>query len=223
MPVADAAAALPKPHTGTGFEPGTGVGRALARVCLFCGARAGNRPAYTEAARAFGRQCASERVALVYGGGSVGLMHQAAEAALGAGGEVIGVITEQLMASEVGHRGLSALHIVRTMHERKAMMASLADAFVVLPGGYGTFDEMCEMLTWDQLGLHATPVVLVNLDGYFDGFVAQLDRAVADGMLAPGNRNMLLVVDAPGEALAAARAWKPPTIAKRYRDPESGG
>src|SRR5512137_1453919 len=101
-------------------------------------------------------------------------MHVAAQAALAAGGEVVGVITRQLMAREVGHSGLTALHVVETMHERKAMMAQLADGFVVLPGGYGTFDETCEMLTWDQLRIHEKPVVLVNLEGFFDGFLAQL-------------------------------------------------
>jgi uncharacterized protein (TIGR00730 family) len=186
-------------------------------VCVFCAANPGNRAAYAEAARTLGRLLAAEKLAMVYGGGSVGLMHQAAEAALAAGGEVIGVITEQLMRSEVGHRGLTELHIVRTMHQRKALMASLSDAFAVLPGGYGTFDETCEMLTWDQLGLHATPVVLVNLDGYFAGFIAQLDRAVADGLLTQRNRDMLLVVERPEQVLAAARAWTPPVVAQRYR------
>ena len=192
--------------------------RPLARVCLFCGANVGNRPAYAEAARSLGRQLAKERIALVYGGGSVGLMREAAAAALAAGGEVIGVITEQLMAREVGHAGLTALHVVGTMHERKAMMASFSDAFIALPGGYGTFDELCEMLTWDQLGIHATPVVLVNVEGYFDGFIAQLERAVADRLLTPEHRAMLMVVEVPERALAAARAWVPPTASKWFRD-----
>lgn len=179
--------------------------RLIARLCLFCGANKGTRAAYREAASALGSLLAREGVGLVYGGGSVGLMFVAAEAALAAGGTVIGVITRQLMAREVGHHGLSEMHIVETMHERKALMASLADGFMVLPGAYGTFDEMCEMLTWDQLRIHAKPVVLVNVDGFFDGFLAQLDRAVADGMLTPANRGLLIVVDSVFDVLAAAR------------------
>lgn len=137
-------------------------------------------------------------------------MVASAEAALATGGTVIGVITRQLMAREVGHHGLSQMHVVETMHERKALMASLADGFVVLPGAYGTFDEMCEMLTWNQLRIHAKPVVLVNVDGFFDGFLAQLDRAVADGILMPANRGLLSVVDSVVDVLAAARAWAAP-------------
>jgi uncharacterized protein (TIGR00730 family) len=147
-------------------------------------------------------------------------MTVAADAALAAGGEVIGVITRELMAREVGHRGLTRLHVVETMHERKAMMAELADAFVTLPGGYGTLDELCEMLTWDQLGIHAKPVVLVNAEGFFDGFRAQLDRAVDDRLLTPANRAMLIVVDDARDALDAARRWRPPpTAPKWYHDP----
>jgi uncharacterized protein (TIGR00730 family) len=198
----------------------TGDARSIARVCLFCGANVGSRPAYAAAARTLGAQLAQAGVALVYGGGSVGLMTVAADAALAAGGEVIGVITRELMAREVGHRGLTRLHVVETMHERKAMMAELADAFVTLPGGYGTLDELCEMLTWDQLGIHAKPVVLVNADGFFDGFRAQLDRAVEDRLLTPANRAMLIVVDDARDALDAARRWRtPPAAPKWYHDP----
>ena len=142
---------------------------------------------------------------LVYGGGSVGLMKIAAEAALDAGGDVIGVITEQLMVGEVGHPGLTELQVVPTMHERKALMARYADAFVALPGGFGTFDELCEMATWDQLGIHAKPLVLVNVDGYFDGFRAQIDRGVEDGFLKPEHRTMLAVVTAVDDVFAGAR------------------
>lgn len=192
----------------------------VARVCLFCGANVGARPAYAQAARRAGELLAAERVALVYGGGSVGLMNEAANAALGAGGEVIGVITEELMGREVGHASLSQMHVVQTMHERKALMAGLADAFVALPGGYGTFDELCEMLTWDQLGIHEKPVVLVNVEGFFDGFLAQLDRAVADRLLTPANRAMLAVAGSVDEALAIVRRWQPPPPApKWFRDP----
>lgn len=192
----------------------------IARVCLFCGANVGTRPTYAHAARRLGEALAGRRMALVYGGGSVGLMNEAANAALAAGGEVIGVITQELMTREVGHGGLSQMHVVQTMHERKALMSSLADAFVALPGGFGTFDELCEMLTWDQLGIHEKPVVLVNVDGFFDGFLAQLDRAVADRLLTPANRAMLGVAPSVDEALDLAQRWNPPPPApKWFRDP----
>ena len=192
----------------------------ITSVCLFCGANVGSSPAYARAARELGALLARERVALVYGGGSVGLMNEAANAALAGGGEVIGVITEELMAREVGHAGLTQLHVVDTMHARKKLMADLADAFITLPGGYGTFDELCEMLTWNQLGIHSKPVVLVNAGGFFDGFLAQLDRAVADRLLTPGNRAMLREVAGVEDAIETARRWHPPPSAPNwYRDP----
>jgi hypothetical protein len=126
---------------------------------------------------------------------------------------VIGIITEALMAREVGNHDVSELHVVRTMHERKMMMAKRSDAFVVLPGGYGTFDEACEMLTWNQLSILQAPVVLVNLDGYFDGFLLQLERGVADGMLKPEHRAMLAVVDSVDDLLDAVRDWRAPALA----------
>jgi uncharacterized protein (TIGR00730 family) len=192
----------------------------IASICLFCGANVGTRAAYAAAARNLGELLARGGIALVYGGGSVGLMNEAANASLAAGGRVVGVITEELMAREVGHPGLSALHVVKTMHQRKLMMAELSDAFIALPGGFGTFDELCEMLTWDQLGIHAKPVVVVNVEGFFDGFLNQLDRAVADRLLTPANRSMLAVADDGAHALDAARSWQPPPAApKWFRDP----
>ncbi len=186
----------------------------MKRICLFCGSNAGTRPVYAQAAADFGRALAARGMALVYGGGSVGLMTIAAEATLAAGGQVIGVITEQLMVREVGHPGLTELRVVPTMHERKALMASYADAFVALPGGFGTFDELCEMATWDQLGIHAKPLALVNVDGYFDGFLAQLDRGVADGFLKPAHRAMLAVVTRVDDVFGALERWQGPDIAK---------
>ena len=184
----------------------------LASVCLFCGSNTGTRPAYAEAAAQIGRALAARGMTLIYGGGSVGLMDIAAQASLDAGGRVIGVITEQLMLREVGHSGLDELHVVATMHERKALMAKLADAFIALPGGYGTFDELCEMATWDQLGIHVKPLVVVNLEGYFDGFLAQLDRAVADGLLKAEHRALLGCAATVDAALAALSAWQPPPV-----------
>ena len=145
-------------------------------------------------------------------------MQIAAQSALDAGGSVIGVITEQLMVREVGHAGLDKLHVVPTMHERKALMAKLSDAFVALPGGYGTFDEMCEMATWDQLGIHAKPLVVVNVEGFFDGFLAQLDRAVADRLLKPEHRALLVSAPTVDDALAAIAAWRPPPVPQWLRD-----
>jgi uncharacterized protein (TIGR00730 family) len=184
------------------------------RICLFCGSNVGTRPAYAKAAEDFGRALATRGFTLVYGGGSVGLMKIAAEAALAERGAVIGVITEQLMVREVGHPGLSELRVVPTMHERKALMASYADAFVALPGGFGTFDEFCEMATWDQLGIHQKPLVLVNVEGYFDGFLAQIDRGVADGFLKPEHRAMMEVVSEVEAVFDAIARWRQPPVSK---------
>ena len=194
--------------------------REIGAACVFCGANVGTRAAYAAAAHALGALLARENVALVYGGGSVGLMNEAANATLRAGGEVIGVITRALMDREVGHAGLTTMHVVETMHERKKLMADLSDLFVALPGGYGTFDELCEMLTWNQLGIHEKPVVIVNVDGFFDGFLLQLDRAVQDRLLTPANRTMLLVVQNVEDTIEIARRWQPPPSApKWFNDP----
>jgi len=193
-------------------------GTSITSVCVFCGSNTGARPAYVNAAKALGRALATRGATLVYGGGSVGLMQVIAQSALDAGGRVIGVITEQLMVREIGHQGLDALHVVATMHERKALMAKLSDAFIALPGGYGTFDELCEMATWDQLGIHAKPLVVVNVDGYFDGFLAQLDRAVSDQLLKPEHRALLACVTTVDDALAAVAAWQPPPVPRWLRD-----
>ena len=189
----------------------------IASVCLFCGSNVGTRPAYAEAATQFGRALAARGLTLIYGGGSVGLMDIAAQAALDAGGRVVGVITAQLMEREVGHSGLDELHVVATMHERKALMAKLSDAFVALPGGYGTFDELCEMATWDQLGIHAKPLVIVNLEGYFDGFLTQLDRAMADGLLKREHRALLGCATTVDAALALLASWQAPPVPEWLR------
>ncbi|MCC6193443.1 MAG: TIGR00730 family Rossman fold protein [Burkholderiales bacterium] len=191
----------------------------MKRICVFCGSNAGKRAVYAHTAADLGRAFAARKIGLIYGGGSVGLMKIAAEAALAAGGEVIGVITEQLMVREVGHPGLSRLEVVPTMHERKALMASLADAFVALPGGFGTFDELCEMATWDQLGIHAKPLALVNVEGYFDGFLAQLDRGVADGFLRSEHRAMIEVVTRVTDLFDALARWHGPPAGNWLVDP----
>ncbi len=188
-------------------------------ICLFCGSNAGTRPAYARAAADFGRALAARGTTLVYGGGSVGLMKIAAEAALAAGGHVTGIITEQLMVREVGHPGLTELIVLPTMHERKARMAALSDAFVALPGGFGTFDEFCEMATWDQLGIHVKPLVMVNVEGYFDGFLAQVDRGVADGFLKPEHRTMVEIVTRVDDVFDAIARWQGPPVHKWLAPP----
>src|SRR5271169_3957554 len=167
----------------------------LKRICVFCGSSVGSRPAYAAAARELGRTLAERGLGIVFGGGKVGLMGVLADAALAAGGEAIGVIPEALVAREIGHSGLTKLHVVRSMHERKTLMADLADAFIALPGGYGTFEEFFEAVTWTQLGIHTKPCGLLSAGGYYDALLALLDRAVADGFIQKKNRR--LVIDAP--------------------------
>jgi len=167
----------------------------LKRICVFCGSSVGSRPAYAAAARELGNSLAKRGVGIVFGGGKVGLMGVLADAALAAGGEAIGVIPDALVAREIAHNGLTKLHVVRSMHERKTLMADLADAFIALPGGHGTFEEFFEAVTWTQLGIHNKPCGLLNVKGYYDALLAQLDRAVADGFIQEKNRRLLL--DAP--------------------------
>jgi uncharacterized protein (TIGR00730 family) len=164
-------------------------------VCVFCGSNVGAAPRYAEAARAFGALLAREGLTLVYGGGHVGLMGIAADAALAAGGKVTGVIPRALWDREVGHRGLTELHIVESMHERKAMMASLSDAFVALPGGLGTLEEIFEVWTWAQLGIHAKPLGFLDVAGFYTPLMAFLDRGVTEGFIRPRFREMALVDD----------------------------
>lgn len=163
------------------------------RICVFCGSSHGDHSRYADAARNLGQQLATRGIGLVYGGGNVGLMGVLADAALAGGGEVIGVIPHALFAKELGHTGISDLRIVHTMHERKSLMATLADGFIALPGGFGTLDELCEIVTWAQLGIHHKPCAVLNVDGYFDGFLQFLDTAVAQGFLRSEHRALLIV------------------------------
>jgi uncharacterized protein (TIGR00730 family) len=173
----------------------------LRRVCVYCGSTPGTRAGFRRAAADLGHLLATNGVGVVYGGASVGLMGIVADAALAAGGEVIGVIPDKLFGDEVAHEGLTQLHVVGSMHERKALMSQLADAFVALPGGFGTIEEVIEAVTWSQLGLHAKSVGLLDVDGYFDHLLAFLDRAQADGLLKPESRALLLHDDDPGRLL----------------------
>ncbi|HEY1380665.1 MAG TPA: TIGR00730 family Rossman fold protein [Gemmataceae bacterium] len=178
-------------------------------VCAFCGSSVGADPAYRRAAADLGREVARRGLRLVYGGGNVGLMGVVADAALAGGGEVVGVIPRALAAREVAHRGLSELVVVGTMHDRKARMADRADAFLALPGGYGTFEEFCEVLTWTQLGVHAKPCGVLNVSGYYDPLLALFDRAVADRFLRPDNRALVLTDTTAAGLLDALAAWVP--------------
>lgn len=173
----------------------------MLRVAVYCGSSAGNDPAFLSEAQALGSAIGASGLGLVYGGASVGLMGAVADAALAAGAEVIGVLPEVLNGKEIAHAGLTALETVPTMHERKARMAALADAFIALPGGYGTLDELMEAVTWAQLGLHAKPCVLINTANYWDGLLEFLDSAVDAGFLKTRNRELLHVVQSAADAV----------------------
>jgi uncharacterized protein (TIGR00730 family) len=178
---------------------------AIKRVAVYCGSANGSDPAFLAEAKELGRAIAEAGLGLVYGGASVGLMGAVADAALASGAEVIGVLPEILSGSEIAHRGLTRLEMVPTMHERKARMVKLADAFLMLPGGYGTLDEMMEIVTWKQLRLHAKPCVLINTSGYWDGLLNFLDGAVKAGFLKADNRGLLEVLGTAAEAVERLR------------------
>ncbi|HEX2833418.1 MAG TPA: TIGR00730 family Rossman fold protein [Thermoanaerobaculia bacterium] len=184
------------------------------RICVFCGSNTGSDPAYADAARNLGTLFAREGIALVYGGGSVGLMGQLADAVLRAGGEVIGVIPHALWAREVGHRGLTDLRIVETMHERKAMMADLADAFIALPGGLGTFEEIFEIWTWAQLGLHTKPLGFLDTNGYYKPLMQFLDRATRDKFVRDEHRSIACIDEDAEALLKKFDSWRPPRVQK---------
>ncbi len=183
--------------------------RQLRTVCVYCGSNAGNRPVYAERAAALGTLLAREGIAVVYGGGNVGLMGIVADAALAAGGEVIGVIPEQLVNWEVAHRGLTKLEVVADMHSRKMRMFDLSDAFVALPGGFGTLDEMFEMLTWRQLGLGDRPCAFLDVEGFWTPLMAMLDRMVGERFLHPEQRTDLWHGDDAQAMLAWMRNYRP--------------
>lgn len=194
--------------------------RPLRRVCVFCGSAAGNRPAYAEAARELGREVARRGIGLVYGGGAVGLMGIAADAALAAGAEVIGVIPYGLLKREVGHGGGVEMHIVDTMHQRKAKMAELSDGFIVLPGGFGTLEEAVEALTWTQLGIQAKGVVFLDVEGFWDPFLAALDSMAEAGFIRPPHRPLAMRAASIGAALDALAGFAPPPGTQVWLRPE---
>jgi uncharacterized protein (TIGR00730 family) len=171
------------------------------RICVFCGASSGRRSAYAEAAREFGAVVARRGLGLVYGGGRVGLMGAVADGALAAGGAVVGVIPQELVDRELAHAGLTGLHVVRSLHERKALMAELADAFVALPGGFGTLDELMEQLTWSQLGLHGKPVGLLDVDEYWRSLITLARHATEEGFVREADLAAIAVGRDPDELL----------------------
>lgn len=189
----------------------------LKSVCVFCGASPGARPIYREAAENLGRSLAERGLTLVYGGGAVGLMGVVADAALAAGGEVIGIIPQSLERAEIGHKGLTRLEVVDGMHARKARMAELADAFISLPGGLGTLEELFEVWTWGQLGYHAKPLGLLEVDGFYSRLTDFLDHLVAERFVREQHRAILQVSESPGELLDLMDAWQP-TAAPKWVD-----
>lgn len=179
------------------------------RICVFCGSRVGDDPRFAQAAVETGRALAARGIELVYGGGRVGMMGEVADAVLAAGGRATGVIPRRLARREVAHEGLTELIVVETMHERKATMGRLSDAFLALPGGFGTLEEFCEVVTWTQLGIHAKPSGLLNVAGYFDPLLAMFDRSVEHGFVSPETRAIVLSADGVAEILDLLTAALP--------------
>lgn len=184
----------------------------MKRICVFCGSQPGLRPIYQTTAEQLGSLLAQQGIELVYGGGRVGLMGTVADATLAAGGKAIGIIPESLVAREVGHYGLTELHVVKTLHERKAMMADLSDAFIVLPGGYGTLEELSEVLSWAQLGLHQKPCAFLNLEGFYDPLITFFDHLVVEKFLLPSSRSLVLEEKDPITLLERLAAYQPVTV-----------
>jgi len=190
----------------------------LRSVCVFSGSSPGARPSYTETATALGREVAARGLRLVYGGASVGLMGAVADAALAAGGEVVGVIPQHLVDREVAHDGLTELRVTGSMHERKALMADLADGFVALPGGLGTLEELAEVLTWSQLGLQRKPCGLLDVEGFFDPLLAFLDHTVTERFVSTEHRALVLAADRPDALLDLLAGWRPAAPAAKWLD-----
>ena len=195
----------------------------MKRICVFCGSNAGHNPIYRTEAEKLGQLLAARGIELVYGAGNIGLMGAVADACLGAGGTVIGVIPEALMGKEVAgravdHRALTRIEVVDSMHTRKARMAELSDGFIALPGGFGTFEEFCEILTWGQLGFHVKPMGLLNVNGFYDPLLGLFDHAVSEGFLRPQNRAMALAETNIERLLNAMLAYRPEPVSKWLKE-----
>ena len=190
----------------------------MKRVCVFCGSSSGVRPGYRAAAEELGRRLAGRGIGLVYGGARVGLMGVVADAVLSARGQVIGVIPEALVSKELAHTGLTELRVVASMHERKAVMADLSDGFIAIPGGWGTLEELFEVLTWGQLGLHQKPCGLLNVEQYFDGLLSFADRMIEEGFVRRENRAMISVSSDPAALIDLLVAYTPPRSVEKWID-----
>lgn len=188
------------------------------RICVFCGSSVGARPAYRAAAERLGELMAARGIGLVFGGGGIGLMRTVADSVLKHCGEVIGVIPQGLMEREIGHGALTKLHVVETMHQRKALMADLSDAFVALPGGYGTLEELAEIVTWSQLGIQVKPCGLLNVEGFWDGLLQFLDHAISERFIREENRNLIMVASSVEEMLEKILSWEPPAHVEKCLD-----
>ena len=182
----------------------------MKRICVYCGSSFGNNPIYTAMAKAMGEAIAKRGDALVYGGGKVGLMGVVADAALDAGGEVIGIMPKFLADNEIAHKRLTELRVVDTMHSRKEMMLRIADAIIALPGGWGTYDELAEAVTWAQLGLHDKPIGVLNVAGFFNPLIMQMDHAIAEGFVRPAHRDLLIIDEDIDTLLSRIDAYVPP-------------
>jgi uncharacterized protein (TIGR00730 family) len=193
----------------------------MRRLCVFCASSKGNNPAFVHAAEALGQTLAERKIGLVYGGGNIGLMGVIADAAMNNGGEVIGVIPQALVDKELAHRGITELRIVHSMHERKAAMAELSDGFIALPGGFGTLEEFCEVLTWAQLGLHEKPFGLLNICGFYDCFLQFLDHIVETNLLRSQHRALILDADNVNDLLTRILSWAPNPMDKWIRPEET--
>jgi uncharacterized protein (TIGR00730 family) len=191
----------------------------MQRICVFCASSIGNDPAFTLAAESLGQALAARKIGIVYGGGNIGLMGVIADAAMNAGGEVTGVIPQALVDKELAHRGITDLRIVHSMHERKALMAELSDGFIALPGGFGTLEEFCEILTWAQLGLHKKPFGLLNVSGFYNHFLKFLDHIVEARLLRPQHRALILDATSVDNLLTRISNWKT-TLVDKWIHPE---
>ena len=186
----------------------------MKQICVYCGSNMGAREIYRDAARALGNEMARRGIGLVYGGSNIGLMGIVADAVLDAGGSVVGVMPEHLAAKEIAHAHLTELRVVKTMHERKALMADLADGFVALPGGFGTYDEFCEVVTWAQLGLHQKPCAMLNVAGYYDAMIAMFDHATQEGFVRDTHRAMLILSSDTSDLLDQMQNYHAPIVSK---------
>lgn len=190
----------------------------MRRLCVFCGSNPGVRPDYLAAAQALGNVLVDRGYGLVYGGASVGLMGHLADTVLERGGEVIGVMPETLVAREVAHKGLSELHVVKTMHERKALMAEKSQGFIAMPGGFGTFEELFEVITWAQLGIHQKPIGLLDISGYFAALVTMVEHGIAEGFIPSFHRELLLRQETPEGLIDGLEAYRPIDLGRKWAD-----